>query len=149
MNSQLGDRLTTGFENGSMVRAYNFDYASLDGDDPEPVDSDAEFWRTQAELLQDVLRWVTEPKTADGVGARLCALCSYLCPPLVPAYVQNESMREELNKFLVRTQQKFPATPEYYRKIESLQRKLPGIRERAKRGWQAGRRRINSACRGS
>src|SRR5215471_8430726 len=58
-----------------------FDYSLLDGQ--ESVDLDAEFWMAEAELLGDLLRWMTIPHSLREVGARCYALSGRLNPAIM------------------------------------------------------------------
>src|SRR5262252_6525458 len=54
----------------------DFDYGMLDGQELPGVDT--EFWRAQGELLVDILRWLTTPRSLAGAGARCHVLSLYL-----------------------------------------------------------------------
>jgi hypothetical protein len=99
----------------------DFDFSLLD--EPEAGDVDTEFWRAQSELLADILRWVTVPRTLAGAGARCYALVLYLNPSIIT----QRSLREicsmsgspcvsALSKAMLEFQERYALKPSYYQK---------------------------------
>src|ERR1700756_5029041 len=78
--------------NGCREPAIGFDYSALDVQS-SPINLDEEFWHAQGELLGDVLRWMTTPRSLAGMGARCCALALYLNPELI-----NKSSLQEISR---------------------------------------------------
>ena len=72
-----------GWENGSLVETVDFDYDSIDGREVPTESVDETFWRNQGELLGEILRWLTVPKTLAGMGQRVATLALYLNPELI------------------------------------------------------------------
>ena len=115
-----------GWENGSQVETCDFDYDAIDGETlPESVDE--QFWRSQGELFGEILRWLTTPKTLEGIGARVKTLCLYLNPALIEETSLTEIKRLQgapcgaaLSKALLTLQAKFDLNPSYFQKASYL-----------------------------
>jgi hypothetical protein len=99
----------------------DFDFASVDT--PDSLGLDTEFWHAQAELLGDLLRWVTIPHSLAGMGARLCVLVLYLNPRLINktslaeiSRMRGAPTRAALSKAMLQFQARYALNPSYYQK---------------------------------
>jgi hypothetical protein len=115
------------WENGQRVDTVDFDYAAIDGEQSEPESVDESFWRMQGELFGEILRWLTIPKTLEGIGARVKTLCLYLNPTLIEETSLTEIKKLEgapcgaaLSKALLSLQGKFDLHPSYFQKASYL-----------------------------
>jgi hypothetical protein len=102
------------------VPSVQFDYDALDRE--EPV-ADAEFWAAQGELLGDILRWLTAPRSLSQMGARCCVLSLYLNPAIIGKCTlkQIATMRgspgvSALSKAMIEFQKSYALKPGYYQK---------------------------------
>ena len=107
--------------NGCHEPVVGFDYAALDGE--RSISLDDEFWHAQGELLGDVLRWVTTPRSLSGIGARCCALALYLNPDLINkssleeiSHMRGSPCRAALSKAMLEFQRRYQLKPSHYQK---------------------------------
>ncbi len=117
-------RSTNGNSNGNgsgYEPSTAFDYAALDGH--LPLSSDEEFWAAQGELLGDILRWLTAPRSLSGMGARCALLALYLNPEIVNKCTLKEisTMRgapgvAALSKAMLEFQRRHDLKPSFYQK---------------------------------
>ena len=119
------------FADDQITGVVNFDYDVLDQTHPTRITPDHYFWQGQAAVLEELLRWLTVPKTDSGISARVRALCLYLHPSLIDATSLSQiskrkgaPTRAALSKALLRMQEKFGMSPGYYQKIGSLREKF-------------------------
>jgi hypothetical protein len=103
------------------VPSVQFDYDALDRE--EPV-ADAEFWAAQGELLGDILRWLTAPRSLSRVGARCYVLSLYLNPAIINKCTlkQIATMRgsvgvSALSKAMIEFQNNYGLRPGNYQKV--------------------------------
>jgi len=117
------------WENGSQVEAVDFDYDAIDGDvDSEPKNSDERFWQFASDLLSEVMRFLTVPRTLAEQGARVRALALRLAPELIDETSLTEISRQlngkgdpaALSKALLVLQDKFQLCPAHYQKMGYL-----------------------------
>ena len=98
-----------------------FDYTAVDS--PKSLTLDEEFWQAQGELLGDVLRWMTTPRSLAGIGARCCALALYLNPELINkssleeiSRMTGSPCRAALSKAMLEFQRRYNLKPSHYQK---------------------------------
>jgi hypothetical protein len=116
------------WENNSLVETVNFDYDAIDGKQSEANNVDDSFWHLQGELLVEILRFLTVPKTLAGRGQRVSALALYLNPSLIDEKSLKDIEKLEdaqcsgtaLSKALLTFQQKFNAHRGYFQKAAYL-----------------------------
>jgi hypothetical protein len=103
------------------IPSVQFDYDALDQD--EPV-ADNEFWAAQGELLGDILRWLTAPRSLSRVGARCYVLSLYLNPAIIGkcSLKQIATMRgsvgvSALSKAMIEFQKNYNLRPGNYQKV--------------------------------
>jgi hypothetical protein len=115
-------RTCTNNGKGHSPPSVQFDYGALDQDE-SPV-ADAEFWAAQGELLGDILRWLTAPRSLSRVGARCYVLTLYLNPAIINKCTlkQIATMRgsvgvSALSKAMIEFQKNYGLRPGNYQKV--------------------------------
>ena len=108
------------YTNGQTPRV-DFDYGALDRDQPI---ADAEFWAAQGELLGDILRWLTAPRSLSRVGARCYVLSLYLNPAIIGkcslkqiAMMRGSPGVSALSKAMIEFQEHYGLRPGNYQKV--------------------------------
>jgi hypothetical protein len=100
-----------------------FDYTAIDSNSEEPLTPDAEFWAAQGELLGDILRWLTRPRSLSAMGARCCLLALYLNPDIVNkcrladiSCMKGAPGPAALSKAMIEFQRRYNLKPSYYQR---------------------------------
>ena len=118
------------YADGRIVETVDFDYDAIDNPSGDEIQEklDDDFWRLQGELFGDILRWLTVPKTLEGIGQRALGLTLYINPALIPqtSLAQIERLdgapvgSAAISKALLLFQRKHNLPPGYFQKAEYL-----------------------------
>jgi hypothetical protein len=99
-----------------------FDYPALEQE--KHTEPEAEFWAAQAELLGDLLRWLTTPRSLGGMGARCVLLAFYLNPDIVNksrlteiAAMPGAPGKAALSKAMLEFQRRYELKPSAYQRL--------------------------------
>lgn len=119
-----------GYENNQLVEAVDFPYDEIDGES-EPESIDDTFWHLQGELLGEILRFLTVPRTLAGMGSRVATLALYLNPALIEqtslkeiGRLHDDASSTALSKALLLLQDKFKLHKAHFQKAEHLRERF-------------------------